>query len=93
MTEIDKPKDLIAEKLFKTIARIQEKADSILEVALERAILIEEMDKKLEEIADEMETKETELLGTLKEMDNPKEEEQILDQDPHSPTFQQMINA
>jgi tRNA G37 N-methylase Trm5 len=84
----------VFERLKANIERAKGSADRIMNKALEDRALIEEMDMELQDIADELENKETELLGGEKvdETENA-EVEMRMDVDPNSPTYNTMIPA
>ena len=77
------------DRMKENISRAKESANRIMTKALEDRSLIEEMDMELQDIADELENKETELLGGEKVEDI--QEENILDETIGSPTYGQMI--
>jgi hypothetical protein len=88
MTEIDNQEEKTNfEKFQANIQRAKASAEKITNKALEDRGLIEEMDLELEELANDLEGKESELFGTQKEI----EIETRLDDNPNSPTFNQQI--
>ena len=91
MTEIDNQTELTTyEKFQANIQRAKDSAEKITNKALEDRSLIEEMDLELEELANDLEGKESKLFGTPEEIETPA---QVMDTDPNSPTYNQMINA
>ena len=90
-TETELP---VFERLKANIERAKSSANRIMNKALEDRALIEEMDMEIQDIADELESKETELLGGEKvdETENA-EVEMRIDPDPNSPTYNTMIPA
>ena len=83
------------DRMKENISRAKESASRIMTKALEDRSLIEEMDVELQDIADELENKETELLGGEKVEDETTEEstevEMRMDTNPASPTYNTMI--
>lgn len=80
------------EKFQVNIKKAKASAEKITNKALEDRSLIEEMDLELEELASDLEGQESKLFGTQDEIES-EAVEQILDENPHSSTFQQMIDA
>lgn len=81
------------ERMQANITKAKASAERIMTKALEDRSLIEEMDIGLEELANDLEGKESELFGTQKEVEEVIEEEVLtkLDENPHSPTHGQQI--
>ena len=81
------------ERMQANITKAKASAERIMTKALEDRSLIEEMDIGLEELANDLEGKESELFGTQKEVEEEVEEEVLtkLDENPHSPTHGQQI--
>lgn len=95
--EIEKTTELTSIERFRSaISRAKNSANNIMEKALEDKALLEEIEIDLEELAEEMKGKETELLGTDGEspiVDEVEEEaiEYRIDDNPNSPTYNQQI--
>ena len=88
MSEENKNEDVVADRLKTSIDKLRLAVEVVTDKALERAIIIEETTKELDAMTLEIEGRETELLG------GEKVEEEILteiDNNPHSPTFQEQI--
>ena len=92
MTEQDNQAEPTAyERMQANINKAKASVERITNKALEDRSLIENMDLDLEELVSDLEGKESELFGSPKEIEE--EVEQVLDTDPNSLTFQQMIDA
>jgi len=91
--EIENKETPVFERLKANIERAKGSANRIMNKALEDRALIEEMDMELQDIADELESKETELLGGEKVEDAQEEVLTRIDPDPNSPTYNQEIPA
>ena len=79
--------------------RIKVSSEKAMDKALADRDLMEDMNLEfesltdgLEELANDLEGKESELFGTQKEVEE-EEPQKVLDTDPNSHTFQQMIDA
>ena len=90
MTEQDNQAEPTAyERMQANINKAKASVERITNKALEDRSLIENMDLDLEELVSDLEGKESELFGSPKEIE---EVEQVMDTNPHSPTFQSMID-
>ena len=89
MTENNNQTELTAfEKFQVNIKKAKDSAERITTKALEDRSLIEEMDFELEELTNDLESKESKLFGTQEEIE---EIVTRLDEDPNSPTYNQHI--
>ena len=81
------------ERCKRFLKQAKKSANAIMEKALEDKALLEEIEIDLEELAEEMQGKETELLGGEKVEDAQEEVLTRIDPDPNSPTYNQEIPA
>lgn len=97
--QIEAPIETSTERCKRFLKQARKSAEAIMEKALEDKALLEEIEVDLEELAEDMEGKETELLGGEKVEDATTEEstevEMALITDPNSPHYNTMqpINA
>ena len=84
-----------SERCKRFLKQARKSAEAIMEKALEDKALLEEIEVDLEELAEEMEGKETELLGGEKVDAEESEHEMALVTDPSSPHYNTMqpVNA
>tara|TARA_R110001599_G_scaffold2627_6_gene14245 strand:- start:12436 stop:12726 length:291 start_codon:yes stop_codon:yes gene_type:complete len=78
------------ERCKRFLKQARKSADAIMEKALEDKALLEEIEVDLEELAEDMEGKETELLGGEKVDTEEAEPEMALVTDPNSPHYNTM---
>ena len=86
--------DKVADRLKNAVQKLRLVVEVISEQALNRAILINDMSKDLENLTTNIEAKEAELTADLKELEEVEESEKLtkIDDNPTSPTFGQEID-
>ena len=93
--QVETPIETSTERCKRFLKQARKSAEAIMEKALEDKALLEEIEVDLEELAEDMEGKETELLGGEKVDTEEAEPEMALVTDPNSPHYNTMqpVNA
>tara|TARA_R110001632_G_scaffold227155_1_gene361436 strand:+ start:1318 stop:1623 length:306 start_codon:yes stop_codon:yes gene_type:complete len=93
--QVETPIETSTERCKRFLKQARKSAEAIMEKALEDKALLEEIEVDLEELAEDMEGKETELLGGEKVEDESTDSnahtQTRIDPDPNSPTYNQQI--